>query len=398
MLININQKWDGDRKLSYIDSNKEFDDFIKRASKSEVIAIDTEFLREKTYYPNLCLLQFATESEVAIVDPFAVDDISALAALLEDDRVKKLFHAATQDLEILNHEVGVVPKNVFDVQIAAALLGSTHQAGLGSLVSSYLGISIKKSDSFTDWTRRPLADSQLQYAAEDVVYLPGLYREMTKRLASKGRLKWLEGEFEKLTDPRNFEEHPHERFRRLKRGNQLSRRQMAAARDLAAWREVEAMDRDLPRKWILTDEQIVEACKREAKTLDDLFMVRGLKQSLSMRDARRIVELIKKAVSSPESTWPKPEVPQSSEVNVDSAVDLMEALMRVRAKENSIAMHLIASRSDLSLVARGHLDEAEVMRGWRYEVVGKDLLDLLNGTLSLGLKDNELVVFSNKPL
>ncbi len=382
--------------MSYIDSQEKLEEFALAAGTSTVLAIDTEFLREKTYYPNLCLLQLATDDDVAIIDPFAVDDLTVLSDVLRNESVVKLFHAGSQDLAILYKEVGCLPTPVFDVQNAAALLGQSHQAGLASLVSHFLGINIKKSDSFTDWTRRPLADSQMEYAAEDVIYLPRLHAEMTRLLEEKGRLHWLDDEFAEMSNPDNYEERPFERFRRLKRGNQLNRRQMAASREIAAWREREAMRRDIPRKWVLTDEQIVEACKREARTIDDLFMVRGIKQTLSMRDARKVVELMRKALASPESSWPKPDVPQSCEANVDSAVDLMEALMRIRAKAEGIAMQTIASRSDLALVARGHFDESPVMHGWRKKIIGKDLVRLLGGEILLGLKDNELVVVEKR--
>lgn len=357
-----------------------------------MLAIDTEFLREKTYYPNLCLVQLATDEDVAIIDPFGVEDLSAMAPVLLDEKVVKLFHAGAQDLAILHREAGCLPRPVFDVQNAAALLGQSHQAGLATLLSAFLGVTIKKGDSFTDWTQRPLADTQLEYAADDVVYLPRLYREMKRLLEENGRLHWLDEEFEEMSNPERYEERPYERYKHLKRGNQLSRRQMAAAREVAAWREREAMMRDIPRKWVLTDEQVVEACKREARTIDDLFMVRGIKQSLSMRDARKVVELMRRALASDESTWPRPETPQSSEPNVDSAVDLMAALMRVRAKEAGIAMQTVGCHGDLAMVARGHLDEAPLMHGWRRKIIGNDLMRLLSGEITLGLKDNELVV------
>ncbi len=382
-------------KLSYIDTQEELEAFVLRAKGSPVLAIDTEFLREKTYYPNLCLLQLATEDEVAIVDPFGVEDLAVLAPLLTDESTVKLFHAGYQDLLILYREVGCLPCPVFDVQNAAALLGQSHQAGLATLLSAFLGVSIKKSDSFTDWTQRPLADTQMEYAADDVIYLPRLYREMKRLLEENKRIHWLDEEFAEMSDPERYIEKPYERYRHLKRGNQLSRRQMAAAREVAAWREREAMARDIPRRWVLTDEQVVEACKREAKTIDDLFMVRGVKQTLSMRDARKVVELMRRALASDESTWPRQETPQSCEPNVDSAVDLMEALMRVRAKEEGIAMQTLGCHGDLALVARGHLDETPLMRGWRRKTIGNDLMRLLAGEITLGLNGNELVVIES---
>ncbi len=378
--------------MEYIDNQEGLAALAKEAMTSRYVAIDTEFLREKTYYPNLCLVQLCTEGGTYVVDPFAVDDLGVLAPVFENEAAVKLFHAGTQDIEILYREVGAMPRPIFDVQVAAALLGQSYQAGLASLLSSFLGVSIKKSDSFTDWTRRPLAASQLSYAAEDVIYLPRLYEVMTSRLEELGRLHWLDDEFADMTNPENYEVDPYARYRRLKRGNQLSRKQMAAAREVAAWREVQAQRRDIPRKWVLSDEQVVEACKREATSIDELFMVRGVKQGMSTRDAREVAQLMKKAFASDESTWPKPDAPSQCEPNVDFPLDLMQALMRARSKETGIAMQTFGSHGDMALLARGHVEESALMKGWRRKIIGNDLVRLLEGRIRLGLNENELVV------
>ena len=353
----------------YIANQEALEAFVQRARSSSVLAIDTEFLREKTYYAKLCLLQMATDDEVAIVDPFAIDDLGAIACLLEDEHIVKLFHAGGQDLEIIYHEIGVLPKPIFDTQIAATLLGHTQQIGYGALVNSMCGVSLKKSDSFTDWSRRPLQDSQLEYAADDVVYLPEIYRSMVERLEEKGRLRWLSHDFK-----------------------ELSRRQMSAARELAAWREVEAQHRDVPRKWILTDEQIVEACRREPHSIDDLFMVRGVRERVTTRDARVIVALMEKGMSLPESKWPELDRAGKNERNVDAELDLMNALVRLRAHENDIAMQTLASHGDLAMVARGYTEGVDVLKGWRRAMVGEELLDLLAGRICLSLGPHGLCV------
>ena len=369
----------------YIATQENLAAFVERARSSSVLAIDTEFLREKTYYAKLCLLQMATDDEVVIVDPFEMDDLSVLAPLLTDERIVKLFHAAGQDLEIILREVGVLPRPVFDTQIAAALLGHTQQIGYAALVHAECGMSLKKIDSFTDWSRRPLSASQRDYAADDVVYLPRLYAGMRAALEEKGRLHWLDHDFEELSDPARYEANERERFRRLKRVSQLSRRQLSAAREVAAWRELEAQRRDVPRKWVVTDEQIVEACKREARTIDELFMVRGLSDRLSTKDARAVVSLISSALSAPPDTWPELDRCGKSEPNVDAELDLMSALVRLRAKENGIAFPTLASHDDLARVARGYREGVDLLRGWRRAIVGEELLELLDGRLALSL-------------
>ena len=376
----------------YLADQASLEAFVERAMGAEVLAIDTEFLREKTYYPKLCLLQMATDDEVAIVDPLTVDDLGVLEPLLEDERTMKLFHAGGQDIEILLREVGSMPRPLFDTQVAAALLGHTQQIGYGALVHAECGVTLKKTDSFTDWSRRPLSDSQIDYAADDVIYLPRLYRKMKGKLESKGRLGWLAPDFEEMMNPEKYSEDPMLRYRRLKRVAQLNGRQLAAAREFAAWREEEARKRDMPRKWLVSDEQIVEACRRDARTIDDLYMVRGVREKLPVRDAREVLARMNKATSRPKNDWPELDKPSRSERNVDASLDLMCALVRLRAKENGVAMQTLASHSDLTALARGHFEGIDLMRGWRRALVGDELVDLLEGRIALSLVKGELIV------
>lgn len=376
----------------YIANQEDLEAFANRAMRSSVLAIDTEFLREKTYYAKLCLLQLATDDETAIVDPFEVEDLRVLAPLLENESVVKLFHAGGQDLEILLREVGVLPRPLFDTQVAAALLGHTQQIGYAALVHAECGVTLKKIDSFTDWSRRPLSESQLEYAADDVAYLPRMYERMRAQLVELGRLAWLDRDFEDLADPKRYATNERERYRRLKRVSQLSRRQLAAAREVAAWRELEAQRRDVPRKWVVTDEQIVEACKREARTIDELFMVRGMSDRLSTKDARCVVALMSSALDAPPDAWPEPDRCGKNEPNVDAELDLMCALVRLRAKQNGVAFPTLASHDDLARVARGYREGVDVLRGWRRSLVGEELLRLLEGKIALSLSDGEVKV------
>jgi len=376
----------------YIANQEDLEAFANRAMRSSVLAIDTEFLREKTYYAKLCLLQLATDDETAIVDPFEVDDLRVLAPLLENESVVKLFHAGGQDLEILLREVGTLPRPLFDTQVAAALLGHTQQIGYAALVHAECGVTLKKIDSFTDWSRRPLSESQLEYAADDVAYLPRMYERMRAQLVELGRLAWLDRDFEDLADPKRYATNERERYRRLKRVSQLSRRQLAAAREVAAWRELEAQRRDVPRKWVVTDEQIVEACKREARTIDELFMVRGMSDRLSTKDARCVVALMSSALDAPPDAWPEPDRCGKNEPNVDAELDLMCALVRLRAKQNGVAFPTLASHDDLARVARGYREGVDVLRGWRRSLVGEELLRLLEGKIALSLSNGEIKV------
>ncbi len=378
--------------LKYIEDENALIAFVDGAHASTTLALDTEFLREKTYYPKLCLIQAATDDGIWIIDPLAVKDLSPLGELLEDESIMKVFHAATQDIEILLRVTGSVPWPLFDTQVAAALLGYSHQVGLAQLVGSICGVTLKKSDSFTDWARRPLSASQLEYASGDVTFLPELFECMRAMLEEKGRLEWLEPDFKELANADNYTVDPRERFRHLKRGNQLSRRQLGGAREVAAWREKRAQETDTPRKWVLSDEQIVEACRKETRTIDELFLIRGMREKLSTKDAREVVALLVKGFALPEEELPSLDRPNASEPNVDSALDLMLALTRAVARDNDIAMQTLASSSDLTNLARGHIQESGLMKGWRRTLIGEKLMRLLDGKLAMRLEEGELKI------
>ena len=383
-------------RYTLIEKDADLVSFMERCTASPYLAIDTEFLREKTYYAKLCLVQIAIKGEIAIIDPFTISDLSVMAPVLANPDIVKVFHACSQDVEILFHETGVVPTPIFDTQIAGALLGKTQQASYASLVSAYCQVNLPKKDSFTDWSRRPLATSQVTYAADDVAYLPKIYRVMVDKLTRSGRLNWLDEAFEELSNPDKYRIDPMMRYRKLKRVNQLSPRQAAAAREFAAWRERRAQNANIPRKWVVSDEQIVEACRREAKTVDELYMVRGLRDSLKTEDARSIVACIKRGLNCPEEDLPQLNTKSPNEQNVDIMVDIMNALVHLRSSQNHIAPQTLAAQSELMKLARGHYDECELMKGWRYKLIGKELLDLLKGRFSLRIVDGDLeIIYGN---
>lgn len=379
-----------------VENDAQLKEFLALCEKSPYMAIDTEFLREKTYYAKLCLIQVAIEGASAIIDPFTIKDLTVMAPVLTNKNIVKIFHASSQDIEILYHETGVVPTPVFDTQVAAALLGKSQQASYAALVQSFCQVTLPKKDSFTDWSRRPLSPSQVEYAADDVTYLPRIYNDMVKQLTEKGRMSWLDDAFAEISNPRKYEVDPRSRYRKLKRVNQLSPRQMAAAREFAAWRELRAQKLNIPRKWVVSDEQIVEACRREPRSLDELYMVRGLRDSLKAGDARHVLKLIQSGLNCPEEDLPQTKVSQRSEANVDIAVDLMNAIVRLRARENKIAPQTLAPHAELMKLARGHDEDCDLLKGWRYRVVGKELSDFLEGKFLLQLVDGNLKIIRSE--
>ena len=376
----------------YISTDKGLQELAKRLEGSKLLAIDTEFLREKTYYAKLCLLQVNNGRVAALIDPLAVRDLSPLTPILTDKGCVKVFHAGSQDIGIISHVTGVTPAPVFDTQVAASLLGYPLQVGYGPLVRSVCDVKLPKADSYTDWSRRPLTNNQLKYALDDVVYLPQIYDIFTDELIKKGRLDWVQRDFDELADPARYQVDPREMWHKVKRVSTLNRAQLAIVREVAAWREREAMARDLPRKWVLADEAIVEVARKAPKTRDRLLEVRGLANRLSGRDVNAILECVRKAKELPQGQWPKLERHAHGDTEIDGAVDLMAALVEVRAKENDVAAPLLASHDELSKLARGHRDEVAVLQGWRYEMVGRELLDLLEGRLVLYLDKGRIEV------
>ena len=380
----------------YIEQDSELKAFVQRASEARILCIDTEFLREKTSFAKLCLLQMATDDETVLVDTLRVKDLTPLQSLFKNEAIMKVFHAGGQDLEILLHDVGCLPHPLFDTQVAATLLGYSQQIGLAALVQSLCHVTLKKADAFTDWSRRPLTESQLEYASEDVVYLPKMYDIMVSRLEERGRLEWLQADFDAMADESAYVDDPRERYRRLKRTSHLSRRQLSAAREVAAWREEFARKHDIPRKWVITDEQVVEACKREARTMDELYQVRGIREKLSVGDARTVAAAIAKGLDLPEDEWPQNDQPRHNEKNVDPQIDLMMSLVRLRSKEHDVALQTLASHKELESLARGYRKDIDLLHGWRRSLVGNELLDLLDGKIRLGIGPDGLEVYTEE--
>ena len=374
----------------YITSKEELDAFCARVGRSRVIAVDTEFLREKTYHPKLCLVQVATADESAAVDPLAIDDLSSLVALFTDPDITKVFHACTQDLEVIHDALGCVPAPVFDTQLAAAFLGLRQQIGYGALVESYCKVRLPKAESLTDWSKRPLDPDQLKYAEDDVIYLPQIYDRMISELVRLDRLSWLGPEMDTLTDVTRVSRKPEEAYLHLKRSSSLTRRQLAVAREVCAWRERIAAERDLPRRWVVSDEVLVETCKRLPRTVERLRSVRGTEQ-LSDRDARALVAAVEKGVSCEPSRYPKVQHRDRPSADMESVLDLMYALLRLVSDKSGIAPQLIASRDDLHDLALQR-PGARLVSGWRYELAGRDMQRLLSGEVGLTVKEGHVEV------
>jgi ribonuclease D len=367
-------------------------EMVARMRKSPLVAVDTEFMRERTYFARLCLVQLATEDLTALVDPLAIDDLTPLCELLTDASVVKVLHAGSQDLEIFYRVCGHAAFPVFDTQVAATLAGFPQQVGYGALVNEMLDMKLDKGDTYTDWAKRPLSKTQVEYARNDVKYLPEIHRLLTERLEREGRMGWLEADFSRMADPATYTIVPEEQWRRVKRVSSLNRRQLAVAREVAAWRENEAMRRDIPKRWVLGDESIVEIARRTPRNADELLAIRGVNDKLGKSAAASLVKAVEVGVSVPDGELPTLAKRRRPPGDVDAAVDLMVAVVRKRAREHGVAMPLLACRDDLERLAAGDREGHPLLEGWRAGMIGNELVDLLDGRIELRLEDGELVV------
>ena len=372
----------------YLSTHAELAQFCELASAAKVIAVDTEFLRERTYFPKLCLVQVAAGDHIAAIDPILIEDLSPLAALFEDPSVTKVFHACGQDLEVLLDGMGVVCAPVFDTQLAAAFLGLRQQVSYASLVESYCGVRLAKAESLTDWSRRPLDPEQLTYAEDDVRYLPGIYERMMAELVEKDRLSWVAPEMDALCDLSRIRRDPRESYLRLRRAGSLTRRQLAVAREVCAWREETAARRDLPRKWVASDEVIVEVCKRAPMTLDRLRRIRGTDQ-IGEREARGLLEAVARGAACPADECPKIARHARPSADVESVVDLMYAVLRLVSEQSGVATQLIATRDELLDFAQSR-EGSPLATGWRHELAGATLERLLAGEVGLTVRDGRI--------
>ena len=374
----------------YITTSDELVAFCDRAQSHTVLAVDTEFLRERTYHPLLCLVQVATEDEAVAIDPLAIKDLSPLADLFVDETKTKVFHACDQDLEVILDSMGVVPKPVFDTQLAAAFLGFRMQIGYGALVQAYDKVHLAKADGLSDWSKRPLDKEQLRYALEDVEYLPGIYHRMMDELIERDRLSWLMPELDSLVERSTSRNRPREAYVHLKRSSSLSRKQLAIAREVCAFREELASRKNLPRKWVLQDEVVVELCRRAPHTIQRVRRIRGT-DGLSDRDASKVVEAIRTGESCDPKDYPFVRHRPRTSADVDSVIDLMYALLRLRSESSGVAIPLIATRDDLHSFFAGEKD-SPLRQGWRYDLVGRQLEGLLRGEVGLTVKDDHVEV------
>jgi ribonuclease D len=358
----------------------------QRLANEEFVTVDTEFMRERTYYPELCLVQLAGETEVAIVDTVSAGlDLEPLGELLANPAVTKVFHAARQDVEIFVQRFDAVPTPLFDTQVAAMVAGFGDQAGYDSLVSSLTGGSIDKAHRFSDWAARPLSAAQMTYAAADVTWLRPVYRRLRARLEDEGRLAWVAEEMAILTNPNTYRVDPESAWERLKvRGN--NRRFMALVRTIAAWREREAQRINIPRQRLLKDETLMEIAAIAPAGPEALSRARGITRGFAEgRTGASLLEVVATTAALPEAALPQ--APKQRDTVKPSAalVQLLKVLLAARCEENAVAPKLIASSDDIDRIASEDDPDVQALHGWRRTVFGDDAIALREGRVALGV-------------
>jgi len=376
----------------YVDDDDTLNTLCESIRSSPLLAIDTEFMRERTYYARLCLIQVATSDVTAIIDPLAVKDLKPLESLLTDERSLKIFHAGQQDLEIFFQLMGEPVRPVFDTQIAATLAGFPQQVSYRTLVSDCAGVELDKSDTYTDWARRPLSATQIEYALNDVRYLPVIYSHLIDELHAANRMEWLKPDLERLVDPATFTLNPDTTFLKTKKTSSLNRRQLGVLQKIAAWREYEAQKRNIPRRWVLTDESLVEIARRAPSDIEQLMSIRGVKDKLPKAVYPQLLTVIAEGLALKDSELPGAYKRRHRPAEVDGVVELMAALIRVRAKEHNVAATSLGSREDIEALAAGDRDGTPLLQGWRRALVGDELLQLLEGKVSISVADNVLSI------
>ena len=362
-------------------------------SKGTMFAIDTEFMREKTYYPQLCLIQIAGNGIHFAIDPL-VDglDLSALWALLADESITTVFHAGRQDIEIFYHLTGDVPHNIFDSQIAAMVCGLGDQVGYDKLVQHFLGKVIDKSSRFTDWSKRPLSDKQISYALDDVIHLEKIYPMLCEQLEKENKLSWIADEAQILGAIETYAVDPNEIYRRVKiRTNKpiiLNR-----LKHLAAFRETECQKRDLPRGRFLKDETLMDLAATAPKTGDAMAKIRGIGNQKNGWLTGQLLHVLKQADEADKDTWPKLPERKRFERAPAAVLELLRVLLKHVCEEAAVAPRLIASASDLEELALSNDSSQAVLQGWRYEVYGKKALALKSGKVGMALENGAIRFF-----
>jgi ribonuclease D len=379
--------------MTLISRTDELKEACENLGRAPFIAVDTEFMREQTFWPKLCLVQIAADGMEVLIDSQAPDlDLTLLFDLMVNEKVVKVFHSARQDIEIVHHLAGVIPHPIFDTQVAAMVCGFGEAVSYSMLVKRLLNRNLDKTSRFTDWSRRPLSDRQLTYALGDVQHLRDLYPKLRAQLDKSERASWLNEEMAVLTDPATYELHPEQAWRRLKMRIKTPKA-LAVLMELAAWREREAQSQDVPRARILKDEALYDIASQTPRSQEDLGSLRTLHNGFARSSrGRAVLEAVSRGLERDPKTIPPIERGEPMPPEAQAVVDLLRVLLKATAGRHGVAPKLIATSDELEEVARSDDIDVPVLRGWRKKLFGDDALALKRGELALAIKDGEVTV------
>jgi ribonuclease D len=382
------------KAMTLLTDSSSLADFCDEQRQARFVTVDTEFLRENTYWPKLCLVQLGGPERAVAVDVLAEEiDLAPLLWLMADDSVLKVFHAGRQDMEIFHCLMGGdLPQPIFDTQVAAMVCGFGDQVSYERLVKELLSEQIDKGSRFTDWSHRPLTERQLDYALADVTHLRRLFEILEQRLEKTGRASWLAAEMDILTTPGTYASDPEQAWRRIK-SRSGNRRYLAVLRELAAWREREAQRRDIPRNRLLRDEQLADIAVHKPRNVDSLARTRGVSHDMARgKLGEGILQAVERGLALPDGELPKADERPELPPGIGPVVELLKVLLKARCEAHDVAQKLVANVSDLEQIAADDAADVAALKGWRREIFGADALRLKRGELALSLQDGEVSI------
>jgi len=375
----------------YIDTDDKLQAFCQRLSGVSWIALDTEFMRERTYYPQLCLIQIAIPDLAVCIDPLACTNLDVLMDVFYNESITKVVHSGGQDMEIFYHLRGSVPTPLFDTQIAAPLLGYPEQAGYAKLVAAITGTQLEKAHTRADWSHRPLNEAQQKYALDDVIYLCEIYLSLKSKLEQRDRLSWLEDDFAQLANKQRYENTPQLAWKRVKSIYKLKGNKLAVAQTLAEWREQTAQRDNKPRGWLIKDDVLSDIARQQPETMSQLGRIRGLNERIHKRYGQTILELIQSGKKNIAQVVPDFSKTNKPDVRQEAIVDLLNAVVHLRAAEQELNPNQLASRKELQKLVMGEKN-IEILQGWRHKLIGEELCAVLEGGLSISVSEGRLVI------
>lgn len=362
--------------IHYLDTDAVLIEFCTHIKSSPWLALDTEFMRQSTYYAELCLIQVATPEAIACIDVLTIKNLAPLLKILFNPKQLKIVHSGDQDLEVIHDLTGEIPNPVFDTQIAGAMLGFGEQISYAALVKNLCSIELDKAQTRTNWAQRPLDTAQLHYAADDVRYLCDLYQQLERLLHEKSRYDWVQEESAKLTSPSRYDVSPEQAWTKLKGLNHLQQNDLIIAQALADWRERYAINRNKPRKWILADASIIEMCLQKPQSLIELSAIKDLSPSLVKHHGEVLLTHIDKALQQPKSAWPTAKLRHLLTASQKKQFRKLKAWLLEKSESLKIAAPLLATSKDLEQLVSGD-HNTPLLSGWRYDIAGKEAILLL---------------------